>query len=108
MSGMITVGAVHCLITTLPKCVNIKASKQEILETMLNGSPFTRAVYVTSDDGVLEGIITLQDVLEGLVISLGYNPHEEIKTSQKLFKYSPFGTAGDIMKSPVFVKKIHH
>jgi CBS domain-containing protein len=102
---MPTVGDIHKLLTCEPKMVNEKASRKEVVEVMLSGSPIARSVYVVDDSGRLKGVITLGDVLKGIAVQKGEAHVEDAQSPFKLFQFSPFSIAKDIMGPAVFVTR---
>ena len=104
---MMTVGCVYRILDTTPNLINQNATNQEVIDTLIQkGSPFMHSIYVVDDDERLMGIITLQIVLDSIMLRLGYTP-QNIKITETLFKYSIFGSAKDIMKRAleIYVKK---
>lgn len=106
MTKELTVGDVYQLITTEPKTVHENAQKQEVINTLLTGSKTSHSVYVTNSLGILRGIITSGDIINSIAIRIGHIPRDlSMKSAHKLFVLSPFGTASDMMRPPVQVKK---
>lgn len=106
MIKKLTVGDVYQLITTEPKTINENAQKQEVINTILSEPHTTRSLYVTNSHGILRGIITIEEIINNIAIRTGHIPRDmSIKSARKLFVLSPFGTAGDMMRSPVKVTK---
>ncbi len=100
------VGDIYQLLTCKAKIINENASKQEVIEAMLSGSPMVRSVYVVDDAGRLKGIITLGHIMQGIALQQGLvTGNMDFKSPSKLFRYSPFGSAKDTMLPPVYVAK---
>lgn len=101
---MLLVKDIYQMLTCEYKAVKESATKQEIIEALLEGSPLVRSVCVVDEGGKLMGIITLADIMKGIAVQSGYNSGViDLKSSRKLFQYSPFSKAGDIMSPPVYV-----
>ena len=65
-----------------------------------------RSVYVVDDAGHLKGIITLGQIMKGIAVQEGLGTRDnDFKSPYKLFQYSPFGLAKDIMGPPAYVTK---
>lgn len=100
------VGDIYQLLTCEAKTVNENAPKKEVIEVMLSGSPMAHTVYVVDDTGQLKGIITLGHIMKGIAVQQGLDTgNYDFKSPYKLFQYSPFGLAKDIMGQPVYVTK---
>ncbi|MDD4238961.1 MAG: CBS domain-containing protein [Desulfotomaculaceae bacterium] len=104
MSKVITVGDVYQLITTEAKTIDENAPKQEVISVFLSGSNLTHCVYVVNSLGKLQGIITMNDIIDSIALKIGYTPRSlNVISVPKLFELSPFGTASDMMRAPVYV-----
>lgn len=102
----LTVGDVYQLITTEPKTIHEQAQKQEVINILLADPQTSRSVYVTNSPGKLQGIITIEEIINSIAIKIGHIPRDlSVKSAYKLFVLSPFGTAGDMMRAPVQVTK---
>jgi len=100
------VGDIYQLLTCDAKTVNENAPKKEVIKAMLSGSPMARTVYVVDDAGQLKGVITLGHIMKGFAVQQGLDTGDnDFKSPFKLFRYSPFGLAKDIMGQPVYVTK---
>lgn len=106
MKRALTVGDVYQLITTEAKTIDENAPKQEAIEVMLSGASSAHSVYVINSIGKLRGVITIDDIIDSIAIRIGYIPKDlSLKTARKLFVLSTFGTASDMMRTPVHVTK---
>jgi CBS domain-containing protein len=100
------VGDIYRLVTLQTKTVNENAFKNEVIKAMLTGPPTVRSVYVVDEDGHLKGIITLNHILKGIAVQQGLaTGNIDLKSPFKLFRYTPFGKARDMMRSPVHVTR---
>ena len=94
---------IYQLLTCEAKTVNETASKQEVIKVMTSGSPLARSVYVVDNEGKLKGTIALGDVIKGIAVQKGLTPgSNDFKSIFKLFQYSPYGAARDMMRPPVY------
>jgi len=100
------VGDIYQLLTCNAKIINENASKHEVIEAMLTGSPMVRSVYVVDDAEQLKGIITLDQIIKGIAVQQGLATGDmDFMSPFKLLSYSPFGAAKDIMHPPVHATK---
>ena len=100
------VGDIYQLLTCNPKTINENASQQEVIEAMLSGSPLARSVYAVDDAGHLKGIITLNNIMQGIAIQKGLAIRDiDFKSPFKLLRYTPFALARDIMGTPIYVTR---
>jgi len=105
MAKALTVGDVYQLVTAEVKIVDEKALNQEVINVLLSGSSSTTCVYVINAQEKLQGIITVDDIINCVSVQIGYIPRSLNLTARKLFVLSPFGTAADMMKPPVYVTR---